>query len=326
MLRTLWGLVDEALDWTVLLGFDRVGYLARQLYWDPLDTQVDLRDRLCVVTGGTAGLGFATARALASRGAHVILACRDAQRGGQAMAKIQSELPKARLDLELVDLSSQQSIRSFAERMGNRQSQVDVLINAASVLSSTREVGPDGFELTFAVNVLGVFLLTNLMLPYLKSSVHGGRVINVSSGGMYLADLGLADPQYERTPYDGLRAFAQSKRAMVVMTQAWAEKAGRSSVSFFSVHPGLVDTPAVQRSLPWVHRLAKLALRSPEEGADTIIWLAVKESLGPGDSGKLFFDRKARGMHRLDSTRNSESEKRLYWKMCEQLTGSTAEF
>ncbi len=325
MLRTVLGLLDDVLDTTVLLGYDRVGFLARSAAWEPGELDVDLTGRTCLVTGANSGLGFAAARGLAARGASVVLGCRNAERGRQALEQIRAEFPGAKVELEEIDLASQRSIRDFAERMGRRNAKLDVLVNNAGLLSEERQETEDGLELTFGVNVIGTFLLTNLLLPCLSGTPRS-RVINVSSGGMYLADLGLADPQFRERPFDGLRAYTESKRAQVVFAQLWAEKAAGRGPLFFSMHPGWADTPGVRAALPLFHRMTQFVLRTPEEGADTILWLAVHSRLGAGDSGKFWFDRRPRPMHRLASTRNSESEKRRYWKMCEEISGSSPQF
>jgi NAD(P)-dependent dehydrogenase (short-subunit alcohol dehydrogenase family) len=222
--------------------------------------------------------------------------------------------------LEYADLSDLTSVRDFAEAFLTRQSRLDVLINNAGALLTEQGTSSDGFDLSLATNVLGPFLLTNLLIPILKASAPS-RIINVSSGGMYTQKLDVEDLQFERKAYNGVTAYAQAKRAQVILTELWAEKLAGSGVTANAMHPGWADTPGVQTSLPTFRRWTKNSLRTAEQGADTIVWLAVAESVA-GISGRFWLDRRERGTHLLRATRSSAEDRARLWEECVRLTGA----
>ncbi len=311
--------LSAVVDPTVVLSFGRTGFLIHRLEFDPADLEVDLHGRTCVVTGANTGLGYATASALARQGAEVWLLCRDPGRGQSALREIRAASGNTRVHLELADLSSPASVRAFAERFATRR--VDVLVNNAGVLPATRSETGDGIELTWATNVVGPFLLTTLLLPKLLAAPQG-RIINISSGGMYTKRLDLEDVAWQRRPFDGVAAYANSKRAEVVLTELWAERLAATRVTVNSMHPGWADTPGVQTSLPRFHRVMQKLLRTAEEGADTIVWLALCPRLA-GESGKLWFDRKERRTHYLRRTRESAADRQALWELCKEQCGET---
>lgn len=317
LLTPLLNTLDDVLNQTVILGYDRVGYYVRKPLWNEEDTQVDMTGKICVVTGANSGLGFATAKALAAKGAHVIMACRNAERGEKALTKIQAATKNANIELEIVDLSRPEDVRAFAQRLQTKYAHLDVLINNAGALFNQRQETPEGFEKTFATDLLGPYLLTRLLLPLLKSAT-AARIINVSSGGMYFGKLHLKDLQYRHRSYNGPMAYAEAKRGMIILTQLWAKALENTSVTVNAMHPGWANTPGVADALPGFHRLTQLVLRDNAEGADTIIWLAVKPHLK--HNGDFFFDRKPRDMHRSDKTRSSLSEIESFWKYLGEIT------
>jgi dehydrogenase/reductase SDR family protein 12 len=160
--------------------------------------------------------------------------------------------------------------------------------------------------------------LTSLLIPLLTVSAPS-RIVNVSSGGMYTQKLDVGDLQFERKPFNGVTAYAQAKRAQVVLTELWAKKLAGLGVTANAMHPGWADTPGVQTSLPTFHRLTKGSLRTPEQGADTIIWLAAAKSVA-GETGKFWFDRRERGTHLLPGKQSSASERQRLWDECVRLS------
>jgi NAD(P)-dependent dehydrogenase (short-subunit alcohol dehydrogenase family) len=136
---------------------------------------------------------------------------------------------------------------------------------------------------------------------------------------MYTQRLELDDPQWEQRDYDGVRAYAETKRAQVVLSELWAEALAEDGTTVNSMHPGWADTPGVARSLPLFHRTTGLVLRSPAEGADTIVWLAASPAAGRA-TGRLFFDRQPRRAYLLPNTRETEADRRALWEMCEEVT------
>jgi dehydrogenase/reductase SDR family protein 12 len=319
MRGTLFRTVDTLLDKTVVLSYTRLGYALRQATWADADLKVDMAGQVCLVTGASSGLGRATAEGLARLGATVYMLVRNEGKGHWVREGIVHRSGNENVHLEIADLSSLASVREFARRFLEREPRQDVLINNAGALLSERETSVDGYELSFATNVLGPFLLTGLLLPLLEASVPS-RIINVSSGGMYTQKLDVDDLQFEHKPFNGVTAYAQAKRAQVILTELWAEKLAGSGVTVNAMHPGWADTPGVQSSIPNFYRLTKRGLRSPEQGADTILWLAVADSV-TGISGEFWHDRRARSTHLLPGTRSSTGDRQRLWDECVRLSG-----
>lgn len=303
-------LLDRALDLTVVPGYSRLGYAVRSRGFEELPR---LDGKVALVTGATSGIGLAAARILAELGASVHLTARDEQRGERARGESGAERSW------LCDLSSLRSVRDFARHFSAEQPELHVLVNNAGVLLPDRGLSVDGNELALATNVLGPFLLTGLLVPGLKAGAPS-RVINVSSGGMYTQRLRADDLQTERGRYDGATVYARHKRAQVVLAELWAEHLAGTGVTVHSMHPGWVDTPGLESSLPRFHRFAGPALRTPEQGADTIAWLAAAQEPG-GESGAFWHDRRRRPTHLLPRTRETEADRQRLWTECVRLTG-----
>jgi NAD(P)-dependent dehydrogenase (short-subunit alcohol dehydrogenase family) len=304
-------------DRSLLFSFDRVGFRLHALGFRDEDLAVDLTGRVCLVTGANSGIGKEAARALALRGAEVWLLCRSLERGGAAAEEIRREAGHDRVHLARLDVSEPDSVRAFVERFPGEH--VHVLVNNAGVLPDERQETSGGIELTFATNVLGPWLLTHLLGAKLAKAAPS-RVINVSSGGMYAVRLRADDTQWKKRAFDGVSAYAETKRAEVVLTELWAERLRREGVVVHAMHPGWADTPAVRSSLPRFHAVARAILRTPAEGADTVIWLACSEEAA-GSTGRLWFDRRAQSPHWLPWTRESEADRRALWELCRELAG-----
>ena len=273
------GLFDAALDATVLLSFDRNGFRRHARGFDAADLAIDLSGRTMLVTGANAGLGRAAVKALAGLGATVVMACRDLQRGESARADLEGKT-----ELLQLDVSSRADVARFVKAWGSRP--LDVLINNAGVLPTQRQTTREGLELAYATNLVGPAALTEGLLPALRAS--RGRVVTVSSGGMYPVKLDLRALRGEVKKYDGVAAYAQTKRAQVILNELLA---GREPlVTFAAMHPGWADTAGVKGSIPTFHRVTQSIQRSVDEGADTIVWLAACQRIA-GQSGKFWFDR-----------------------------------
>ncbi len=303
------------LDATVLLSFDRTGYRVHSWGFEPADLEVDLRGRVALVTGANGGIGRAVAQGLAERGATLALLCRDAGRGEQAADQIRASTGNPQVRAFTVDVSERKSLRDFASAFPEER--VDILIHNAGVLPAERAETSEGLELGFATNVLGPFLLTALLREKLAKAAPS-RVIWVSSGGMYARKLRIDDLQWQRRRYDGVAAYAETKRAEVILAEMWAERLAERGVKVHSMHPGWADTQGVRTSLPGFHRVMKSLLRTAEQGADTILWLACATP-GERTSGLFWFDRAPRSTHWLRSTRESDAERQQLWELCAEL-------
>ncbi|KAA8537963.1 hypothetical protein F0562_027457 [Nyssa sinensis] len=222
-------------------------------------------------------------------GATVYMVCRNKERGEEALSRIQSMTGNQNIHLEVCDLSSVSDIKSFASQFSSKDVPVHVLVNNAGLLENKRITTPEGYELNFAVNALGTYTMTELMMPLLEKAAPDARVITVSSGGMYQTPL-TKDLQFSETSFDGVQQYARNKRVQVALTEKWAEMYKTKGIGFYSMHPGWAETPGVAKSLPGFSKAFSGKLRTSEEGADTVIWLALqpKEKLV---SGAFYFDR-----------------------------------
>jgi NAD(P)-dependent dehydrogenase (short-subunit alcohol dehydrogenase family) len=313
-------LLDRALDLTVLPGYSRLGFGLRGLDRESAIAG-DLSGRVALVTGGSSGIGEAACEGLLVAGATVHLLGRDEGRTASAISRIESRLPQApRLVPELCDISDPRRVRRFADDFRERVPALDILVHSAGVLNGRRRRTAQGLELTFATNVLGPFLLTEQLLPALRSGTTS-RVITVSSGGMYTARLDAGDPQLDDREFDGPGFYAHSKRAEVVLNRLWAERYAADGVAFHAMHPGWADTGGLRASLPRFRRLMRPLLRDARQGADTIVWLATAPTLDPR-SGGFWHDREARPEHRLARTRETAAERERFWVYCERLAST----
>ncbi|MBA0810797.1 hypothetical protein Gohar_002756 [Gossypium harknessii] len=196
------------------LNFTRNGFLEHSKKFKPEDMEIRIEGKNCVVTGANSGIGFATAEALASCGATVYMVCRNKEKGETALSKIQSSTGNPNVHLEVCDLSSISEIKSFASRFSSKDVPVHVLVNNAGLMEQKRVTTSEGFELNFAVNVLGTYATTELMLPLLEIASPDARAITVSSGGMYTTPL-TSDLQFSDGKFSGAEQYARNKRVQV---------------------------------------------------------------------------------------------------------------
>ena len=287
----------------------------------------NLNDKTIIVTGANAGIGKAAAIQLAKLGANVILACRSAQRGTQALGEVRRAAGSDNVELILVDLSSQASIRNFCEEFQTRHAQLDVLIHNAANFDHSQQkpvLTADGVETVFAVNHIGVFLMTGLLLDTLKSNAPS-RIITVASKGLVtypFLDIEFDNLNGERR-YNLQHAYYHSKLAQVMFTYALAEKLEGSGVTVNCVRVTNVAIPDERIAhLPgWMASLYKLKRRmsiTPERQAETYVYLAAEPNL-QNVSGGLWDENN----HQVRSNRNSynkETWKKL-WCESERLAG-----
>jgi dehydrogenase/reductase SDR family member 12 len=313
------GIVDTVLDRTVVAGYTNIGYRIRSRGWSPSELP-RMDGKVVAITGAGSGLGLAAAEGYARLGATVWMIVRDRARGERARADLVARSRNDDIHLAVCDLGRLASIRGFAGHFPSRAARLDVLVNNAGAMTDTRQLSADGIELTLATNVIGPFALTTRLIGLLQASAPA-RIINVSSGGMYTQRIRVDDLQSARGQFDGPTVYARSKRAEVILTEIWAQRLAGSGVTVHAMHPGWADTPGIQSSLPRFYRATRALLRTPAEGADTIVWLgaAADPTLR---SGLFWHDRRPRPVHLLRRTRETEAERASLWAQCAELSGT----
>ena len=311
-------LLDTALDRTIVGGYTRIGYQLRQSGWSDDAAPHALKGKTALVTGANRGIGKAIAAGLAQLGATVLLTVRDETSGELARKEIVDANPEADVQVEVCDVSDLSAVRTFAADLSAGVWGLDVLIHNAGVLPPERTETADRHEVTLATHVLGPVLLTECLLPVLRGA-EDPRVILMSSGGMYTQALPADDPEYFDEPYSGVTAYARTKRMQVALTPILARHWADDNVRVYAMHPGWADTPGVATSLPAFRSLTGPLLRTPEQAADTAIWLAATEP--PPPSGGFWHDRRPRPEHYLPLTRHGERERERLWRYCAYSVG-----
>jgi NAD(P)-dependent dehydrogenase (short-subunit alcohol dehydrogenase family) len=278
----------------------------------------ELDGKSVVITGGTAGIGLATARELARRGANVILVGRDPGRGAAAVATIQRIAPSASVTYLAADLSSQRQVRALATALGGRIGRLDILINNAGAMFGERTLSADGIEMTFALNHLAYFLLSHLLLDLLERSSRA-RIVNVASQAHHGVRLDFDNLQGQRH-YSAWRAYKCSKLANVMFTYEFARRLQGSGITVNALHPGFVatDIGVRQALLPgWLWKGLTLFALDPDEGARTSVQVAAAPELA-SVSGRYFV--KTRPARSSAASLDCQAVERL-WAVSETLTG-----
>lgn len=265
-----------------------------------------------ILTGGTSGIGLAAARQLVRLGAQLSIVARS-----RARAEAVTPSFGAPVDVLLADLASQQSVRHLADEILQRYPQVHVLINNAGAIFSTRQLSPDGIELTWAVNHLAPFLLTNLLLQRIIESAPA-RIITTASGAHFRAQIPFDDMNAERSYRNmGYQRYGETKLANILFTSELARRIEGSGVTANSFHPGFVATAFGENNGPLMSigmRVSHLFARKPDQGADTLVWLADSPDVS-GISGAYFVDRhEVRPSH---AARDAETAAHL-WQVSEE--------
>jgi NAD(P)-dependent dehydrogenase (short-subunit alcohol dehydrogenase family) len=318
------GLVDSLIEVPIAPSFTNIGFQVRSRlgHWTPL-ASYDLTGRTVVVTGATSGIGRQAAEEFARLGAHVVISGRDPAKAGRVRAEIAHRTGSSDLSVECADMGELDDVQSMADRLLAAHPRIDVLVHNAGALTGHRSVNAAGVEATVASQVLGPFLLTSRLLSALSDG-GPGRVLTMSSGGMYAAGLTVDHLQMTDHDYRGSEQYARAKRAQVTLNEMWAQRVDPNAVVFHALHPGWADTPGVEASLPQFRRLMRPLLRTPVEGADTLVWLAADDGEPVRTSGDFWLDRARRKIHRLPSTRRSDTPQRRLelWDWCVARTGA----
>jgi len=285
-----------------------------------------MKDKTVIVTGGNNGIGLETAVGLARLGAHVVITARNEAKGGAALADIKSRSDSDKVELMLADFASLASIRDFVKKFKTNHDRLDVLVNNAGGINTSRSETLDGFETTFGVNHLGYFLVTNLLLDMLKASAPA-RVVSVSSGA-HLRSKGMNfDDLNAEQGYSGMGVYGRSKLANVLFTYELARRVEGSGVTANCLHPGVVRSGFGQNNgglISFVFKSAYTLMtpftKSNAQGAETSIYLASSADV-EGVTGKYFADSK--DVPSSPASHDEEAAKRL-WEISEQMTGLAA--
>jgi NAD(P)-dependent dehydrogenase (short-subunit alcohol dehydrogenase family) len=283
-----------------------------------MKTDRNLEGKVCLVTGATAGIGKETARVLAHQGGTVILVGRDLDKTVATVEEFKREANTPNIEYLLADLSSQDEIRKLAEVFKNRHNRLDVLVNNAGGFFLWRQESVDGIEMTFALNHLAYFLLTDLLLEMIVASAPA-RIINVSSGSHLRATLDFDDLRRHKG-FGGMNAYGQSKLANVFFTYELARRLEGTGITVNAMHPGFVATN-IGSNLGWFMRfirpLMNLRALSVEQGAETVIYLATSPEV-EDITGKYFFRCKS-----VPSSAYSydEAVAKQLWTVSEEMTG-----
>ena len=297
-------------------GYTKLGYRARGIAGDPVET--DMSGKTVVVTGATSGLGEAAAKALAGLGARIIVVSRTAKKVEATVADLGAPARG-----EVADLSLLEQTRALGDRLLRDEPRIDVLINNAGLLLPERSTTAEGLETSVATNVVSHFLLTNMLIPRLVDSAPA-RIVNVSSGGMYTQPLNVDKMLESGGTWNGATAYARAKRAQVVLTEMWAKQLQGTGVVVHSMHPGWADTPGVASGIPGFQKITGTILRTPQQGADTIVWLAAAPEPA-ASSGHFWHDRKIRPTHQaLMGTGERPGARDRLWEVLSEITGTGA--
>ncbi len=302
--------VDTAMDRSLVLGYTSIGLAVRRALpgWpaDPLPRS--LEGRHVLVTGASSGLGIATVEGLADLGATVHMLVRDEAKGADVAKRLRVSRPGVELRLWRCDVGDLDDVRRFAAEFAAEVPSLHAIVHNAGAMPPTRSESAQGLELSMAVHLVGPVVMTEALRGPLASS---GRVVLVSSGGMYGQPLRADDPEYVKGDYSPTTSYARSKRWQVEMAPLLAERWGADDITVAVMHPGWADTPGVQESLPRFRAITRPVLRDDTQGADTSVWLAAVDPAPP--TGLFWHDRVARPTSLLPSTRPSEADKATAW-------------
>jgi len=271
--------------------------------------------KICLITGASAGIGKEMASQIAGSGVTVVMVARSRERLATAQEEIRREVPAARTDLLVADLSSQAEIRALASEFRNKYDRLDILINNAGVLAQNRSLTVDRIETTFAANHLGYFLLANLLLETIKSS-SPARIVNVSSAAHRSARLDFDDLQNEKR-YSGFFVYCESKLANVLFTYELARRLEGTGVTANCFHPGAIATQLFRDQTFLVRLGTQLFLKSPAKGAETGVYLAISPEI-EGVTGKYFANKRAARSNK--QSYDKAAAKRL-WEVSAEMTG-----
>ncbi|MGC8512666.1 MAG: SDR family NAD(P)-dependent oxidoreductase [Acidimicrobiales bacterium] len=316
--RLIASVADAALEASIVGSFSRLGFDVRSVS-DRWEDPPRLDGKTVLVTGASSGIGRAVAIGLGRRGAHVISTARDIGRLNLSAKQVVAAGGAA--TVVPADLVEPSQVEALVERIGATCAGVDAVVHNAGALFPGYRQAPDGTELTVATHVLAPFRLTRQMSTLMNTKRR--VLVTVSSGGMYTERFDLSRLEMTRSDYRGAVAYARAKRAQVVLASQWQLRLG-PGVHSYSTHPGWVRTAGLDAGLPGMARLGPL-LRTPEQGADTIVWLVGEALTRPqAPTPGFWHDRRLRGVYYRPGTRRSPAQERsdgeALWSWCEDRT------
>ena len=282
----------------------------------------NLKNKTVVISGATNGIGKAAAIELSKERSKLIFTYRNESLANDLLAEIKDLSPDTQVHSVYCDFSNQDSIKKCAEEINEMSENIDVLINNAGVVNTSYHETSDGIENTFAVNHLGYFLFTNLLLHKLKGESET-RIINVSSAAhSFVKEIQWQDINFKNNFKQGLRCYGQSKLANLLFTRYLAIKLSTENITVNAIHPGGVNTSLGSQNKVWYSKPLRLILRpffrSPLKGAESIIYLATKQD--DGVTGEYFVDS---NIHKSSSYSKNLEEADKLWSLSEEMVGQT---
>jgi NAD(P)-dependent dehydrogenase (short-subunit alcohol dehydrogenase family) len=282
----------------------------------------NLKNKTVVISGATNGIGKAAAIELSKENPNLLFTYRNQDLANELLTEIKALSPSTQVQSVYCDFSNQDSIKQCADEINHLCGDIDVLINNAGVVNTSYHENSEGIENTFAVNHLGYFLLTNLLLNKLKGG-NESRIINVSSAAhSFVKEIQWDDINFKNNFGQGLRPYGQSKLANLLFTRYLAIKLSTDNISVNAIHPGGVNTSLGSQNKAWYSKPLRLILRpffrSPLKGAESIIYLATKQD--DGVTGEYFVDSK---IHKSSNYSKNLEEAHKLWSLSEELVGQT---
>lgn len=293
---------------TTLVGYTKLGVAARGV--DTAEAFPEVSGKHIMITGATGGIGKAAAERLVENGAIVHAVGRSQDKLDALVANSGGAVVAHR-----ADLSSMVEVAAVARRYIASGSPLHGLVNNVGVMTHERTVTEEGWELTYATNLLGQYVLTQSLLPVLESSAPA-RVVMVSSGGMYSQGLTASNLQSTDGEYNGTAAYARTKRAEVVLAEVWADEFKDRRITVNSMHPGWVDTAGVRDALPTFRRFTRPFLRNEAQGADSIVWLVASDDASQL-TAQFIHDRQPRTTHRTTKTSEADANRDQFLRTIE---------
>ena len=294
--------INKLLDLTVIFSFDQSGF---KRHCPEKLQRIDLSKQHGIITGASSGIGLEVAKELLEQKMNCHLIGRD-------LNKLEKNFTHKQF--HQLDMGDLKKVYSFA--LNEVKTPLDLIVHNAGAMPNSLTINADGFEQMFASQVLGPFILT-MTLAHLGKLQKGCRIIFVSSGGMYLQKLDLSDLCFKKRPYNKYKGYANAKRAMVILSKLLSIK--YQQYLFSAMHPGWADTPGVSHSMAEFKKHLNKRLRTPQQGADTILWLATQKDY---QTGRFWFDRKETKTTILNFNKSTKQEEQQLWEYLESILAS----